>query len=188
MRPRSSIFLRARPRATAGRNRCRPRPAVGLDDVAVDDDLPFADGPEVGHGPQGAADETLDLLRPSGDAAGGPLALRPFCGGAGEHGVLGGDPAPPRPPEEGRDPLFDRGRGQDARPPDFDQGRAVGEVDVVDADLVRPELGRPALVRAERFHYLIQMPGTFALFVLAEKSSRSFFALLASASALRSLS
>ena len=89
MSPRSIIFLRARPRSdAAGRDRGRSRPAVRLEDVAVDDDLSLPEGREIGHGPQGAADETLDLLRPSGDAAGGPLARRPLRGRAGEHGVL----------------------------------------------------------------------------------------------------
>ena len=66
--------------------------AVGLGDVAVDGDLPFAQGDHVAHGPQRPTDQTLDLLGapqllPLGRLTGDPLPRR-----AQEHRVLGGHP------------------------------------------------------------------------------------------------
>ena len=67
--------------------------AVGLDDVAVEGDLPLAERLQVGDGAQGAADQPLDLLAAAGLLALGRLAPAAGVGGPGQHAVLGGDPA-----------------------------------------------------------------------------------------------
>ena len=187
--PWSIIFLRARPRATqpAVTEAARVPPSAWMTSQSTMI-CRLAEGPEVGDGPQGPADEALDLLGPPGDAAGGALPGRPFGRRPGQHGVLGRDPAPAGALEERRHPLVDRGRGQDAGPPHLDDGRAVGEIEGVDGDLQGPELGRRALAGTDGIHYLIQMAGALALLAWAMKSSRSFWALADSVSALRSLS
>ena len=143
---------------------------------------------EVGHGPESAADETLDLLGPARDAAGDPLARRPLLGRPGEHGVLGGDPSPAGASKERRHALLDRGRGQDPRQAHLDQGRSVGKIERVDGDLVGTKLVRRTLAGTDGIHYLIQMAGVWSFFVWARKSSKSFLAWAESVSALRSLS
>ena len=48
----------------AGGDRGHPGSAVGLDDVAVDDDRPLAQDLQVGHGAERPPDQPLDLLGP----------------------------------------------------------------------------------------------------------------------------
>ena len=78
------------------------RAAVGLQHVAVDRDLPFAERDEIGDRAQRPADEPLDLERPAGLLAGGCLAPRPFVRRARQHAVFGRDPAAPLTLEPGR--------------------------------------------------------------------------------------
>jgi len=69
-----------------------PRPAVGLDDVAVDRDRRLAERPEVGHRAQAAPDEPLDLVGASARAAGADLAALALVRGGRQHRVLGRHP------------------------------------------------------------------------------------------------
>ena len=67
--------------------------SVGLEDVAVEDDGALAEGVHVDDGAQGAADEALDFVGAAADLAAFGFARGAGEGGAGEHAVLGGDPA-----------------------------------------------------------------------------------------------
>ena len=97
--------------------------AVGLDDVAVDGDLALPQCPEVADGPQGPADETLDLLAATRDPSADPLSA-----GARQHRVLGGDPATARPLQPTRHSVADRGGAQHTGAPERHQARAVGGI------------------------------------------------------------
>ncbi len=110
----------------AAGDRGRPRPAVGLEDVAVDGDRPLAEPGQVDDPAERAADEPLDLVGPAADPALGRLALAALGGRPREHRVLGGDPAGALAPEMGRDAVLDRGRAQDLRVADPDPARALG--------------------------------------------------------------
>ena len=123
-----------------GVDRGDPRPAVGLDDVAVEDDLPLADGLQVRDGPERPPDEALDLLAPAGGIALGPFPGGPFLRGAGEHGVFGRDPARARVAEERRDFFLDRRRGDDPGLAHLDEGRAVGEIEIIGLDVDRAQV------------------------------------------------
>ena len=68
-----------------------PRPAVRFQDVAIDDEGALAEEVHLGDGAQGTADQTLDLGGPPGAPAG--LSRGAGMSRAGQHAVLGGDPA-----------------------------------------------------------------------------------------------
>ena len=67
--------------------------SVGLDYIAVEDDGALAQGGHVDHGAEAAADQALDFVGAAADFAFFALARGAGDGGAGEHGVLGCDPA-----------------------------------------------------------------------------------------------
>src|SRR4029079_13072979 len=67
--------------------------AVGLEDVAVEDDGVLAEGLVVDDGAQGAADEAGDLVGAAADLCADGFAVAAGVGGAGQHRVFGGDPA-----------------------------------------------------------------------------------------------
>src|SRR5690606_37781344 len=69
-----------------------PRAAIGLDDVAVDQDLALAERRQVDHGAERAADETLDFLGTAGLLALRCLPLHALGGRARQHAIFGGDP------------------------------------------------------------------------------------------------
>ena len=100
--------------------------AIGLDDVAIDDDLALAQGLEVDHRPEAAADQPLDFLGAAGLLAGGGLAAHAFSGGARQHAVFGGDPAAVLALEPERHLGFDRGRAQDVGVAEAHQAGAFG--------------------------------------------------------------
>src|SRR5262249_37611268 len=75
-------------------------PAIGLDDVAIDDDLAFAEHVQCGHRAQRTADETLDFLGAAALLARGCLAPGALGGCAREHAVFGRYPAAPRTAQE----------------------------------------------------------------------------------------
>ena len=82
--------------------------AVGLDDVAVDPEGALAEGLHVDDRPQRAADEALDLVGAAGGRPPRPASRwRAGDGGAGQHAVLGGDPALALALQEGGHPLLD---------------------------------------------------------------------------------
>ena len=58
-------------------DRCRARPTVRLQNVAIDPDAALAERPEIGHRAQASADQPLDLVRSSTDAATGGFPLHP---------------------------------------------------------------------------------------------------------------
>ena len=51
-------------------DRCSPRAAIGLDDVAVDRDLPLAERFQIDDSAQRATDQPLDFLRAAALLAG----------------------------------------------------------------------------------------------------------------------
>ena len=71
----------------------RASAAVGLEDVAIDPNGALAEGFEVDDGPEGAADEALDLGGTAVEFAPGDVPGFAVEGRVGEHGILCGDPA-----------------------------------------------------------------------------------------------
>ncbi len=100
--------------------------AVGLDDVAIDDDLALAERFQVDHGAQRAPDQPLDFLGPARLLALGRLAVAAGVGGAREHAIFGGDPALALAAQERRELVLDRGGDQHARVAEADQAGAFG--------------------------------------------------------------
>ncbi len=76
-------------RAVDGRG---ARAAVGFEHVAVDPERALAELVEIDDGPQAAADQPLDLDAAAVDLA-ALVARLAGVGGAGQHAVLGGEPA-----------------------------------------------------------------------------------------------
>lgn len=108
--------------------------AVGLKDVAVEDDGAFAEGFHVDDGAEGATDESLDLVGAAADLASFGLAWCAGEGGSGEHAVLGGDPAAAGVAEPAGDALLDGGVAEDAGVAGFDKDGAFGGADKVGGD------------------------------------------------------
>ena len=71
------------------------RAAIGLQHVAIDDDLLLAERGKIGDGAERAADQALDLLGAARLLAGRGFAPRALGGGARQHAVFGRHPAPP---------------------------------------------------------------------------------------------
>src|SRR6266480_2761871 len=97
-RPLDSLFSQQLPagnresdiRAGDGRS---PSAAVGLQDVAVDRDSPLAEQAAIRNRAQAAANQSLNLVRPSRRFAAGNLASSARMGGPRQHRVLCRDPA-----------------------------------------------------------------------------------------------
>src|SRR5690606_923012 len=100
--------------------------AVGLQHVAVDDDLALAERAEVDHRAQTAPDQALDLLGAAALLALGSLACAAGVGGARQHAVFGGDPALALAAQEAGYVFFNAGGAQHAGGAEFDQHRAFG--------------------------------------------------------------
>ena len=75
------------------RDRGGPCPAVGLNDVAVDDDRALPERLHVDHRAQRATDETLNLQGPAALAPARRLAWRALARRARKHAVLRGHPS-----------------------------------------------------------------------------------------------
>src|SRR4029077_16657075 len=101
-----------RQRDPAAGDRRGARAAVGLDHVAVDRGLPFAERRQVDDRAQAAADQPLDFQRAAALLAGGGLAPRALVGGARQHAVFGRDPAACLSLEPWRQAVFQRRRHQ----------------------------------------------------------------------------
>ena len=120
----------------AARDGGAARPAVRLDDVAVDDDLAFTELLEVHGRAQGAPDEALDL-----GGAGVQLQLLDVAVLAsaprrrGQHRVFGGDPSPARVAQERRHLLLHARGAEDPRVAPLDQHAAGGVLREVPNDL-----------------------------------------------------
>ena len=116
---------RRRQRHVAARDRRRPRPAVGLQDVAVDGDRPLAEPAEVHHAAERPPDQALDLVRPAADLAPDGFAIGPLGGGPRQHRVLGGHPAGALAAQVRRHPIDDGRCTQHLRVADPDAARAL---------------------------------------------------------------
>ncbi|MNN41409.1 hypothetical protein D3C81_1555270 [compost metagenome] len=100
--------------------------AVGLDDVAVDQDLTLAERLQVDHGAQGAADQALDFLGAARLLAGGGFTTAARVGGAGQHTVFGRDPALTGVAHPARHLFLDGGGAQHPGVTERHQARALG--------------------------------------------------------------
>jgi hypothetical protein len=127
--------------------------AVGLQHVAVEGDLAFAEGLEVGHA-QAAADQALDFLGAAGLLALGRLAGAARVRRARQHAVFG-DPALALAAQEGR--RFRPRRAQHAGVAHLDQHRAFGVTGEIAGDLDGAELVRLALAGAHGFSLFLRV-------------------------------
>ena len=114
--------------------------AVGLDDIAVNRDRPLAECVQVGDGPQGTADQALDLVGPPPDLPDGRFAGRPLLGRGGKHRVFRGQPASPRILEKGGNLFLDRRRTDHPRMPHLHQDGSLREMEKIAGD---PEVAQP---------------------------------------------
>ena len=128
---------------------CGAGTSVGLEDVAVEDDGALAEGLHVDDGAEAAADEALDLVGAAADFAALGLAGGAGEGGAGEHPVLGGDPATAGVAEPAGDALLDGGVTEDAGVAGFDEDGAFGGGDEVGGEADGAEGVGGAVVGAE---------------------------------------
>ena len=118
--------------------------AVGLDDVAVEGDLALAERLEVGDGAERAPDQALDLLGAAALAPACRLARRARPGGARQHAVLAGDPAPPLVAEEGRHAVLHARGAQHVRVAEAHQAGALGVLAHARLQRDRAHFVRPA--------------------------------------------
>src|SRR5690606_8254871 len=121
------------------RDRRRPRPAVGLEDIAVDLDGVLAQRAVVDDRAQRPADQPGDLVGAAADAALDRLPVGAGVGRRGEHRVLRRHP-----PETGalapaRHALGGRGGTQDAGPAELDQHRAGRVIEPVPGEADRAQ-------------------------------------------------
>ena len=124
-RARTHPFEAVAQREPGAGDRRRARAAVGLDDVAVDDDLALAQRRQIGHGAQRAADQALDFLRAAGGLAGGGLAARARVRGARQHGVFRRHPAAALAAQPRRRLVLERRRAQHMRIAEFHETGAL---------------------------------------------------------------
>jgi hypothetical protein len=116
----------------------RARPAVGLDDIAVERDGALPQRVEVHNCAEASAHETLDLV---GSAAAHQAAAGTALGaGAGEHAVLRGDPAALGAQQESRNLVEHGGSADDHGIAELDEARALGVLVVAGAHGDRSEL------------------------------------------------
>ena len=88
-------------------DRCGARAAVGLDDVAVDGDLPLAERRQIDHRAQERPiSRWISTVRPPCLPALASRRVRSDVA-RGQHAVFRGDPAAPLALEPGRQPLFE---------------------------------------------------------------------------------
>ncbi len=128
---------RARHKAGDG---CGARATIGLENVTIDNNAAFAERGEIDYGTQGAADEALNFVGAARGAAFGEFARSTRRGGAGQHGIFGGDPALAAAAQKGRDGIFHGGRAQYAGVADFDQDGPFGGEQIICGDLRGAEL------------------------------------------------
>ena len=127
------------------------RAAVGLDHVAVEDDGALAEGLHVDDRAQAAADEALNLVGAAADLAAFALARGAGDGGAGQHGVLGRDPAAAGVAQPAGDALLDGGVGEHAGVAERDEDGAFGGLDEAGSEGEGAKLGGgPAAGTEER--------------------------------------
>ncbi len=122
--------------------------AIGLQHVAVDDDLPFAERLHVACGAQRATDQPLDLDGPAALLALRRLAVDPLRGGTGQHRVLGGHPPLAAATHPARNVFVDTGGAQHAGVAEADEDRSLGHLGEVALERDRAKVGGGAAVRA----------------------------------------
>jgi hypothetical protein len=110
------------------------RPAVRLEDVAVEGDGPLAEPAQLDDAAEGPPDEPLDFVRASALATGRRFARRAGVRRTREHAVLRRDPAAAGSLQERRHAIFDGGDTEDARVAERDQRRALRVPDGVGVD------------------------------------------------------
>jgi hypothetical protein len=130
--------------------------AVGLQHVAVEGDLAFAQGLEVGHGAQAAADQALDFLGAAGLLALGGLAALRVCVARGSMPYSAVTQPWPLPRRKGGRLLRPR-RAQHAGVAHLDQHRAFGVTGEIAGDLDGAELVRLALAGAHGFSLFLRV-------------------------------
>ena len=158
--PAATSLLSARARATAGAGDGGGAGAsVGLEDVAVEDDGALAEGLHVDDRAEAAADEALDLVGAAADFAALGLARGAGEGGAGEHAVLGGDPAAAGVAQPAGDALLDGGVAEDAGVAGFDEDGAFGGGDVAGGEADGAEGVGGAVVGAEELGRRVRTSG-----------------------------
>jgi hypothetical protein len=123
--------------------------AVGLEDVAVEDDGALAESLHVDDAAEAAADEALDLMGAAADFAALALAGGAGEGGAREHTVFGGDPAATGVAEPAGDALLDGGVAEDTGVAGLHENGTFGHGDVVRSDADGAEGLGGAVVGAE---------------------------------------
>src|SRR6185369_1773097 len=109
-------------------------------------DRPLAELRQVDRVAQGSPDQALDLVGPPAELALDRFAIGPLGGRAGQHRVLGRDPAGALAAEMGRDAVGDRRRTQDAGVAEVDDARALGPFLDAELEADRTELGRDPAV------------------------------------------
>src|SRR5919108_533014 len=126
--------------------------AVGLEHVAVDDDLPLPQRHHVARGAQGPADQPLDLLRAARRLAVLHLAADALGRRPRQHRVLGGDPALAPAPHPPGDVVVDRRRAQHPGGAEGHEARACGHLCEVTLEGDRAQLVGGTTVRSHRRH------------------------------------
>src|SRR5436190_7664756 len=132
------------------RDRSAARAAVRLKDVAVDPERPLAEGLEVGHRPQRAADQPLDLDRAPTLLPARRLALRAVARRRRQQRVLRRQPTAPLAVEPARDALLHRRGAEHLRLPLRQQDRAVRLLEEVRLQIEPAQLVRTASVGAHQ--------------------------------------
>ena len=115
-----------RKRDIAAGDRGRARAAIGLQHIAIDLDLQFAEFFAIDHRAQTAADQALDFLRAARLLALGGFAVGAFMGRARQHAVLGGDPAEACVAQKGRHFFIEARGAQHMRLAELHEARTFG--------------------------------------------------------------
>src|SRR5262249_23537235 len=124
--------------------------AVGFQDVAVDPERAFAQLFQVHHGAQAAADQPLDLDTPAVDLA-AAVARLAGVGAAGQHAVLGGEPALAAAHQERRHVQIDGTGTKHRGPPHADEDAAGRLPGVAAAEAQGTQLVGTAAVGTHNF-------------------------------------
>ena len=113
-------------RDPAAGNRCGAGAAVGLDDIAIDGDLLFAERLQVDDRAQRTGDQPLDFQRAAALLAGRSFAAHAVAGRARQHAVFRRHPALAGIAHPARHFFLEAGRAQHMRVAELDQARALG--------------------------------------------------------------
>src|SRR2546430_1004115 len=151
-RRRLALAPRVSERDEAAGDGGRARPAVRLNDLAVDHDAPRAERLEVDRRAEGSAHEPLDLEGPAARPSRDALALAALGRAPRQHRVLGGDPPGALALEELRHAVLQRREAEHLGVAEGDLGRSFGELRDADVDGDRAQRRRCAAVRPREGH------------------------------------